>query len=99
MSATKFEAKGYTIDLEQLYRSMYEQSVLVNGERVFHGNSRHVKAVKRLLHDLFGVPVRGNMHPVNNAIRKEAEKRLRDLGWADKDAGRTARYVLHRELN
>ncbi|MFC5179407.1 hypothetical protein [Nocardioides taihuensis] len=96
--STAFEAEGYRIDLEQLYRAMYEQSVVEDGERIFHGNSSQVRAVKRLLNDLFGVPVGDTMHPLNNAIRKEAELRMAELGWAEKDQGHSARYVLFREV-
>lgn len=95
---TILEIEGYTVDLDQLYRAMYEQSVDERGVRVFHGNSSKVRAVKRLLNDLFDVPVRDTMHPVNNRIRKEAELRLAALGWATKDLGLSARYELHREL-
>ena len=96
---TTFEMDGFTIDLERLYRAMYEQSVVdQHGHRVFHGNSKHVRAVKRLLKDLFEVPARTTVHPVNNRIRKEAELRLAALGWATKDVGRSARYELHRRL-
>jgi hypothetical protein len=38
------------------------------------------------------------MHPMNNRDRREAETRMAALGWATKDAGRSARYELHREL-
>ena len=92
-----FEMEGHTIDRERLYRAMYDQSVLEDGGRIFHGNSNEVRAVKRLLNDLFDVPVRDSVHPVNNRIRKAAEERLAALGWATKDVGFSARYVLHRE--
>lgn len=93
-----FIMNGYTIDLEELYRAMHAQSVVEHGLRVFHGNSNDVRAVKRLLHELFDVPVRDTMHPMNNRVRKEAEIRMAALGWATKDAGRSGRYELHREL-
>ena len=98
MDETAFAMEGYTIDLDELYRAMYAQSVLEGGIRVFHGNSSDVRAVKRLLHDLFDVPVRDTMHPVSNRIRKEAEIRMAALGWATKDPGHSARYELHRKL-
>jgi len=98
MDDTTFAMGEYTIDLDQLYRAMHAQSVLEEGIRVFHGNSNAVRSVKRLLNDLFNVPVRDRMHPVNNRIRKEAEIRLAALGWATKDPGRSARYELHRRL-
>jgi hypothetical protein len=87
---------GYRIDLDVLYRAMYEQSVVeVDGTRVFHGNSPDVRAMKRLLNDLFDVPVRDTIHPINNAARTAATERLRALNWATKDGGRSGRYVLH----
>ena len=98
MDDTVFVMDGYTIDLDELYRAMHAQSVVEDGLRVFHGNSNDVRAVKRLLHELFDVPVRDTMHPMNNRVRKEAEIRMAALGWATKDAGRSARYELHREL-
>lgn len=97
--STTFESHGYTIDLDRLYRSMFEQATLDdNGDLAFHGNSADVRAVKRLLHDLFDVPVADVVHPVNRAVRNEVRDRLRDLGWAVKDPGRSARYVLFRNL-
>ncbi len=98
MDDTTFPMDGYTIDLDELYRAMHAQSVVEGGIRVFHGNNNDVRAVKRLLHDLFDVPVRETMHPMNNRIRKEAEIRMAALGWATKDPGRSARYELHRRL-
>jgi hypothetical protein len=98
MTETVFMLDGFTIDLDALYRAMYAQSVVEDGVRVFHGNSGDVRAVKRLLHDLFDVPVRDRVHPVNNRVRKRSELRLAELGWAIKDEGRSARYELFREL-
>jgi hypothetical protein len=98
MDDTTFAMDGYTIDLDALYRAMHVQSELEGGIRVFHGNSNEVRAVKQLLHELFDVPVRDTVHPVNNRIRKEAEIRMAALGWATKDPGRSARYELHRKL-
>lgn len=98
MDDTTFALDGYTIDLDELYRAMHAQSVLEAGIRVFHGNSDDVRAVKRLLHDLFDVPVGDAMRPVRHRIRKEAEIRMAAMGWATKDPGRSARYELHREL-
>ena len=98
MDDTTFVMDGYTIDLDQLYRAMHAQSVVEGGIRVFHGNINDVRAVKRLLHELFDVPVRDRVHPMNNRIRKEAEIRMAALGWATKDPGRSARYELHRKL-
>ena len=95
---TTFNMDGFAVDLERLYRSMYEQSVMEDGVRVFHGDSPDVRAVKRLLNELFDVPVRRTMDPVNNRIRKESEIRMATLGWATKDLDRSARYELHREL-
>lgn len=98
MNDTTFVMDGYTIGLDELYRAMHAQSVVEGGNRVFHGNSKDVRAVKRLLHDLFDVPVRDSVHPMNNRIRKEAEIRMAALGWATKDPGRSGRYELHRRL-
>lgn len=98
MAGTVFQAHGYEIDLDLLYRAMFEQSVAEEGRRVFHGNSGNVRAVKQLLHEMFGVPPETAQHPVNNAIRKQAELRLAELGWAVKDRGHSARYTLYREL-
>lgn len=91
--------RGHTLDLDVLYREMHRHSVAgPDGQRVYAGNAPGVPAVKRLLHDLFGVPVADGIHPVNNAVRSEVRDRLDELGWATKDLGRTGRYVLHREL-
>jgi hypothetical protein len=98
MDDTTFTMAGYTIDLDELYRAMHAQSVLEGGIRVFHRNSNNVRAVKRLLHDLFDVMERDTMHPVNNRISKEAGSRMAALCWATKDPGRSARYELHRRL-
>lgn len=99
MTETVFTSHGFTIDLTQLCRAMYDQSVInENGERAFHGNSKNVRSVKRLLNDLFGVPVADKMHPVNHAIRSQARDRLAALRWAQKDDGRSARYVRYRDL-
>ena len=81
MSCSTFESHGFTIDLEVRCKVMFEQPVIdASGERAFHGNANDVRAVKRLLHDLFGVPVADNIHPVNNAIRGEVRDRLAALG-------------------
>lgn len=94
-----FSLKGYDIDLNVLYRAMYDHSTVDdNGVRVFDGNAKGTPAVKRLLHELFDVPVTDNIHPVNNAIRSECRDRLHALGWATKGPGRSARYELHRTL-
>lgn len=93
-----FECRGYTIDLAVLYREMYDQSVVDDGARLFKGNARDVRAVKRLIHDQFGVPVEDTMHPDNHAVRSECRDRLEALGWATKAPGHSATYTLHREL-
>lgn len=99
MSSFTFEKHGFTIDLEVPYATMFEYSVIgADGQRAFHCNAKDVRAAKRLLHDLFGVPVADKMHPVNHAVRIEARNRLKALGWAVEDEGRSARYSLHREL-
>jgi hypothetical protein len=93
------DVEGYRIDLDALYHAMYEQSVIeADGTRVFHGNSPEVRAMKRLLNDLFNVPVRDTFHPINHAARQAATEALAALGWATKDKGRTGRYELHRTL-
>lgn len=93
-----FTLESHTIDLDVLYREMYGYSVVADGERVFNGLARDTPAVKRLLNQLFGVPVTDNIHPANNAIRGECRDRFAALGWATKGPGRSARYVLHRQL-
>ena len=94
-----FTVRGHQIDLDVLYREMHRHAVAgPDGELVFAGNSPDVPAVKRLVHTLFGVPVSTGIHPVNNEVRSEVRDRLRLLGWASKDPGRTGRYVLHRDL-
>lgn len=94
-----FALHGFTVDLDVLYRAMYEHSVLnADGQRSFNGNSKDVPAVKRLIHDMFGVPVLDKIHPVNHAVRSEVRDRLDTLGWATKDPGRSGRYVLHRDV-
>lgn len=54
---------GYDIDLDVLYRAMWDQAVEEGGVRVFKGNSRDVRSVKRLLNDLFNVPVQDRKDP------------------------------------
>jgi hypothetical protein len=99
MTDTSFTAHGFTIDLDLLYRAMYDRSEIgADGRRVFHGNKKGVRAVKRLLNDLFEVPVQDTIHPVNNAFCAESRDRLKDLGWAINAPGGSARYVLYREL-
>lgn len=95
---TTFSMRGYLIDLDVLYREMYRYSTAIEGQRVFNGLAKDTPAVKRLLHDLFDVPVADKMLPVNNAIRSECRDRLEAVGWASKGAGRSASYVLHRSL-
>ena len=91
--------RGHTIDLDVLYRQMHRHSMVgPDGVRVFVGNSPDVPAMKRLLHSLFGVPVRDGIDPVNNAVRSAARDRLGALGWAIKDVGHSGRYVLRRDL-
>jgi hypothetical protein len=98
MSET-FDVGGYRIDLDVLYRAMYEQSVVeADGTRIFHGNSPDVRAMKRLLNALFDVPVTDKFHPINHAARRAATEGLAALGWATKGESRSARYVLHRYL-
>ena len=77
---------------------MYAHSVVKDGARAFNGSAKDTPAVKRLLNQLFDVPVRGKMHPINHAIRSECRDRLAALGWATKGGGTSARYALHREL-
>jgi hypothetical protein len=97
--AQVFTVRGHHIDLDVLYREMHRHAVTgPEGELVFAGNSPDVPAVKRLIHKLFGVPVATGIHPVNNEVRSEVRDRLRLLGWASKDPGRSGRYVLHRDL-
>ena len=36
--------------------------------------------------------------PLNDAVRSAARDRLRELGWAAKDPGRSGRYVLLRDV-
>jgi len=91
------DVEGYRIDLDGLYRAMYDQSVIeADGTRVFHGNSPEVRAMKRLLNDLFNVPVRDTFHPTNHAARQAATEALASLGWATKGKERTGRYEMHR---
>jgi hypothetical protein len=39
-----FIMDGYTIDLDDQYRSMHAQSVVEDGLRIFHGNNNDVRA-------------------------------------------------------
>lgn len=96
--STEFTTHGFTIDLDAIYHAMWDHSEIDGDERVFNGRKKGVPAMKRLIADLFGVPVADKVHPVNHAVRSEVRDRLQALGWATKDPGRGARYVLHREL-
>lgn len=98
MVSTEFITQGFTIDLDAVYHAMWDHSEVDGDDRVFHGGRKGVPAMKRLLADLFDVPVTDKMHPVNNAVRSQVRDRLHELGWATKDPGRSPRYVLHREL-
>lgn len=98
MVPTEFTTHGFTIDLDAVYHAMWDHSEVEGNERVFNGGKKDVPAMKRLIADLFGVPVEDKMHPVNHAIRSQVRDRLHELGWATKDPGRNARYVLYREL-
>lgn len=89
---------GFTIDLDAIYHAMWDHSEIEGDERIFNGRKKGVPAMKRLIADLFGVPVADKVHPVNHAVRSEVRDRLQALGWVTKDPGRSARYVLHREL-
>ena len=93
MTGARSQSHGYVIDVEQLYRAMAAQAVSEDGVLVFHGNSPQTRAVKRLLNDLFDVPVRKSVHPVNDAIRKEAE----EAGCARSDGPRRTREGLLHE--
>ncbi|WP_188110447.1 hypothetical protein [Aeromicrobium ginsengisoli] len=97
---TVFTLHGYTIDLDRLYREMWAFSSVhvTSGERIFDGYSPEVPAMKRLIHELFDVPVQNRIHAVNDAIRSECRDRLTALGWASKHPGRSPRYTLHRVL-
>lgn len=103
--------EGYEIDLEVLYRAMWERSdPEPGGTRLFVGSgaSDRNRPIKRLLNDLFGVPVQDTMHPINNACRSAASEGLYDRGWAEKvDARgqpqgpryRSFTYRLYRRLD
>ncbi|WP_460809662.1 hypothetical protein [Nocardioides salsibiostraticola] len=91
-----FTFQGFGIDLDVLYREMYRYSVVIDGERVFNGSAKDTPGVKRLLNQLFDVPVTDKIHPINHAIRSNCRDRLNSLGWATKGPGRSAKYVLHR---
>lgn len=96
--STEFTTHGYTIDLDAIYHAMWDHSEMEEKERVFNGGKKGVPAMKRLIADLFDVPVETKAHPVNHAVRSQVRDRLHELGWATKDPGRSPRYVLHREL-
>lgn len=98
MVSTEFTTHGFTIDLDAVYHAMWDHSEFDGDQRVFNGRKKGVPAMKRLIADLFDVPVADRMHPVNHAVRSEVRDRLDELGWATKDPGRGARYVLYREL-
>lgn len=79
--------EGYEIDLDVLYRAMWERSdAEPGGTRLFVGSgaSDRNRPIKRLLNDLFGVPVQDTMDPVNDACRSAASEGLYALGWAEK---------------
>lgn len=96
---TVFTHLGFTIDLDRLYAEMWKHSVdQPDGTRLFDGAARDVPALKRLIADLFGVPVEEKVNAVNNAVRSACRDRLHDLGWATKHPGRSPRYDLHRVL-
>lgn len=91
--------EGYTVDLDLLYCEMYAQSeVQPDGERLFDGNKKNVRAVKRLINELFDVPVQDTVNPINHAVRSACRDRFHELGWATKYPGRSAKYTLHREF-
>lgn len=96
----------HEIDLDILYQAMWSQAVEEHGVTVFKGNSPEVSSMKRLLHQLFGVPVQDRRDPVNAEARRIVTRELYRLGWATKvnarnehvDEGsesRSGRYVLH----
>lgn len=101
---------GYTIDLERLYTTMYKQAYAVDGLRLFNGHRADTTAMKWLLAELFGLPTTGAYNRISGDARRAATVELERLGWAtkvDRDNNpvaegtpqtRTARYLLHREL-
>lgn len=97
----------HEIDLRVLHRAMWDQAVEEGGVWVFKGNSPDVRSMKRLLNDLFGVPVQDRKDPINAEARRLVTHELCRLGWATKvnarnervDEGpssRSGRYLLHR---
>lgn len=71
---TAFTMHGFTIDLDAVYHVMWDHSEIVGNERVFNGGKKGVPAMKRLIADLFGVPVEDKMHPVNHAVRSQVAR-------------------------
>lgn len=90
--------RGFTVDLDLLYRAMFQHSAVINGQRVFNGSRKNSPGVKRLLNTLFNVPTQDTIHPVNNAVRSACRDRLAELGWATKHPGHSSSYDLHRDL-
>lgn len=81
------EVAGYRIDLDLLYREMWNRGdPEPGGTRVFRGSggSDRRRPVKRLLNDLFGVPVEDDWLAVNDECRRAATVALDGLGWARK---------------
>jgi hypothetical protein len=96
--SAEFTTDGFTIDLDAVFHAMWDHSEMQRDERVFNGGKKGVPAMKRLIADLFDVPVEDKMHPLNHAVRSQIRDRLNELGWATEDPGRSPRYALHREL-
>jgi hypothetical protein len=102
---------GHTIGLERLYATMYDQSHVVGGVRVYNGNRADTTALKWLLAQLFGLPTTPEYNKIYGDARRAVTDEFDRLGWAtkvDRDSSpvaegthqtRTARYLLHRELD
>ena len=104
MTDSTFKSHGYVIDVERLYRAMYDLRVAEGDEIVFNGglvevNGKPMRAMKRLLNDLFGVPATENYHYTGDRVRSATRDYLEELGWATNEPRGTPRYVLHRNLS
>jgi hypothetical protein len=87
MTDSTFKSHGYVIDVERLYRAMYDLRVAEGDEIVFNGglvevNGKPMRAMKRLLNDLFGVPATENYHYTGDRVRSATRDYLEELGWA-----------------
>ena len=84
---TVVHVDGHRIDLTRLYATMWQRAETeTKTTRLYKGSGSDSSrpAMKRLLNELFDVPVSDEKIAVNDAARREANQRLSTLGWAHK---------------